>query len=129
LKALEEYKYEVIHRTNAETGHLEFLLFLHPKILQFLSEHPEILHLDCTYSTNKYRLPLLDICGATGQNSTIHISVAILSGEKEVDFVEALTAINQILEKYDSLSTLSYFLTSSLPNYTRIKLIIYIGRA
>ena len=65
-------------------------------MLHFLLEHLEILYLDYTYTTNKYHLPLLNICGAIAQNSTISIGVAPLSSKKKEYFLEALTYINQI---------------------------------
>ena len=45
------------------------VLFAHPDSLVYLRAYPEVLLLDCTYKTNKYGMPLLDMIGidATGR--------------------------------------------------------------
>jgi len=49
-------------------------------------EHPDVVLADCTYKTNQYKLPLLQLLGASGNNQTFQIATALLSGEKEEDF-------------------------------------------
>jgi hypothetical protein len=39
------------------------VIFAHPKSLEYLKAYPDIVILDYTYKTNKYRMPLLDIVG------------------------------------------------------------------
>ena len=40
--------------------------------------------IDCTYETNWYKLPLLDIVGQTNTKSTFHIGFGLLAAEDEV---------------------------------------------
>ena len=44
-----------------EDGRVTTVLFAHPDSLANLQAYPDTLLLDCTYKTNKYRMPLLDI--------------------------------------------------------------------
>ena len=46
-----------------ESGRVVAVLFAHPQSLGYLKLYPEVLLLDCTYKTNKYKMPLLDIVG------------------------------------------------------------------
>ncbi len=73
-------------------------MFLHPKQLENLTRHPEITYFDCTYSTNKYKLPLLDICGVTAQNTTIQLGIALMSGEKKEDYIEVFQDLKSIFK-------------------------------
>ena len=62
-------------------------------------EHPDILHFNYTYSTNKYKLLLLDICGVTAQNTTIQVGIALMSGEKKEDFMEVFQDLDTIFKQ------------------------------
>jgi hypothetical protein len=46
--------------------------------------------LDCTYKTNRFNMPLLNICGVTGNNKTPQFALCFLSSEKEEDYQWAL---------------------------------------
>lgn len=52
----QEYIFEF---TLDQENNLDFLFFAHPLSLSMLRKNPEILLLDATYKTNKYRMPLL----------------------------------------------------------------------
>jgi hypothetical protein len=54
-----------------ESGHLERLAYIHPKSLILWKQNPDILLLDCTYKTNRFNMPLLNICAITGNNMVI----------------------------------------------------------
>jgi hypothetical protein len=67
LKKLEfHFRYSV----NEEDNSLEKLLIIHPKSIELLRRHPDVVLLDCTYKTNKYNLPLVNIAAASGMNTT-----------------------------------------------------------
>ena len=51
---------------------------------KFLECFLEALIIDCTYKTNWYKLPLLDIVGQTNTNSTFYIGFGLLAAEDEV---------------------------------------------
>ena len=44
-------------------GRVTAVLFAHPESIAHLQAYPDVLLLDCTYKTNKYGMPLLDIIG------------------------------------------------------------------
>jgi hypothetical protein len=46
------------------------LFFAYPKLIELLKQNPNILLLDCIYKTNRFNMPLLNICGVTGNNIT-----------------------------------------------------------
>ena len=62
------------------------VLFAHPDSLVYLRAYPEVLLLDCTYKTNKYGMPLLDIIGIDATRRSFCIAFAFLSGETEEDY-------------------------------------------
>ena len=43
--------------------------------------------MDCTYKTNKYKIPLLVIIGSTSLNSNFYIAFAFIEKEEEEDFM------------------------------------------
>ncbi|KAL7755655.1 hypothetical protein ACKLNR_014182 [Fusarium oxysporum f. sp. zingiberi] len=81
-----------------ETGRVTVVLFAHPESLGYLKLYPEVLLLDCTYKTNKYKMPLLDIVGVDACQSSFCIAFAFLGGEEEEDFVWALGRLRQVYE-------------------------------
>jgi len=44
---------------------IQYLFFAHQKQVEMQLANPDVLMMDCTYRTNKYRLPLLHILGCT----------------------------------------------------------------
>ena len=42
--------------------------------------------MDCTYKTNQFHLPLLDILGSTGLNNSFYAGFVFLSSETEEDY-------------------------------------------
>ncbi|KAJ3454421.1 hypothetical protein MRS44_018315 [Fusarium solani] len=81
-----------------ETGRVTAVLFAHPQSLGYLKSYPEVLLLDCTYKTNKYRMSLLDIVGVDACQYSFCIAFAFLGGEEEEDFVWALGRLRHMYE-------------------------------
>jgi hypothetical protein len=44
-------------------GHIAMLFVANIRSVSYLNQHPNILLLDCTYKTNKFDMPLLNILG------------------------------------------------------------------
>src|SRR5689334_12101855 len=82
-------------------GRVTAVLFAHPTSLGYLNAYPELLLLDCTYKTNKYKMPLLDMIGADACQRSFCIAFAFLSGEDEDDYIWALDQLQSIYELYD----------------------------
>lgn len=81
-----------------EDGRVTAVLFAHPQSLAYLKCYPDLLILDCTYKTNKYKMPLLDIVGVDACQRSFCIAFAFLSGEDEGDYVWALDRLRSMYE-------------------------------
>ena len=55
--------------------------------------------MDCTYKTNRFHLPLLDIVGSTGLNTTFYAGYVFLAEESEQDYYWALNELKVIMQK------------------------------
>ncbi|KAG5976303.1 hypothetical protein E4U58_005108, partial [Claviceps cyperi] len=66
---------EVIHVIETdEQMHIVRLFTADRKMLPLLKPCYEILLFDCTYKTNKFKMPLLNIVAASAMNSTIQVA-------------------------------------------------------
>ena len=83
-------------------GRVTAVLFAHPDSLAYLQAYPDLLFLDCTYKTNKYGMPLLDMIGVDACQRSLCIAFAFLSGETEEDYIWAL---DQLRSMYELCST------------------------
>lgn len=61
-----------------------------------LKANHDILVMDCTYKTNKYKMPLLIISGQTALNTTFYVGFAFMSREKIYDYVWVLTQLKTL---------------------------------
>ena len=71
---------------------------MHPDSLEILRKNHDCMLLDCTYKTNRYNLPLLNIVGCTSQGTTFQIAVMLLKGEKEEDYYHAMQTLRTWFE-------------------------------
>ncbi|KAL9560692.1 hypothetical protein ACKAV7_015183 [Fusarium commune] len=83
-------------RIRLEEGTVTAVLFAHPKSLAYLKSYTEVLILDCTYKTNKYKMPLLNAIGVDACQRSFCISFAFLSSEEEEDYNWALAQLRSI---------------------------------
>ena len=67
-------------------GRVMAILFAHLKSVGYLQAYPDILILDCTYKTNKYRMLLLDIIGVDACQRSFCIAFTFLNSESESDY-------------------------------------------
>ncbi|KAL2886392.1 mutator-like element transposase [Ceratocystis lukuohia] len=92
----EGFRYQV--RVNSE-NHLTALFFAHPDSIAYLQENPDVLLLDCTYKTNQYAMPLLDMIGVDSSQKSFFIAFAFLSGETEDDYLWALQHLKSLYQQ------------------------------
>ena len=85
---------------NPITHQLEFLFFCQKSSQQILKINYEVLILDATYKTNKYKLPLLVITGVTALNTSFYVAFAFMKSEHTPDYV---WVIEQLKELYNEL--------------------------
>jgi len=62
------------------------LMLVHQKSVEIIRQNYDILLLDCTYKTNRYRMPLLNLIGVTSLHTTINLGFVFMHREKEVDY-------------------------------------------
>ena len=74
------------------------LFFADKNSIDLLRRWPDVFVLDCTYKTNEYNLPVLNIVAASCLNKTIQVGICFLSGESENDFTWAVQALRRFLE-------------------------------
>jgi histone-lysine N-methyltransferase SETD2 len=98
LGKLCEHNYIEWHRSCDTTDRVKDLFFAHPISIDILRAFPQVLIMDCTYKTNRYRLPLLEIVGVTSTNLTFSVALAYLEGESEGNYTWALSRLKTILE-------------------------------
>ena len=88
------WAYEFRQDSDARVTELICILDISRK---FLVCFLEALIIDCTYKTNRYKLPLLDIVGQTNTNSTFHIGFGLLAAEDEFHYSWAIRSMRTLL--------------------------------
>lgn len=60
--------------------------------------------MDCTYKTNEFEMPLLNVVGVTGMNTTIHLAHTFMAGQATADYEWRITQLKQVLESEQFVS-------------------------
>jgi MULE transposase domain len=97
FQQLQTHDYNYRWRTD-DIGHVTHLFFIHPRSLEMLREYPDLLLLDCTYKTNKFKMPLLNIVGVTSLNTTFHAAFCFIRKEENGDYLWALQQLKDCLQ-------------------------------
>ena len=92
-KLLTEKHYVYFDRSDLETDHLIDIMWSHPESSVLCKCFPSILLLDCTYKTNRYNMPLLEMVGMTSTGRTFSIAHAFLAHEREENYEWVLTKL------------------------------------
>ncbi|XP_012844895.1 PREDICTED: protein FAR1-RELATED SEQUENCE 5-like [Erythranthe guttata] len=95
---LSENNYFEYHIYLEETGEVMDLLWTHPTCIKLACSYPYVLVMDCTYKTNIYGLPFLEIVGITSTNKTFSVAFAYLRAEKIDNYVWALKSLAKVME-------------------------------
>ena len=77
------------------------IFFAHPQSLKLLKNYPDVLLLDCTYKTTRFKLPLLNIVGCTCTHDTFYVAFCYMKQETEEDYIWALEQLKDILQQPD----------------------------
>ena len=85
---------------NVATQRLEYLFFVWKSSQLILELNCEVLILDATYKTNKYKLPLLVITGVTALNTSFYLGFAFMKAEYTSDYTWVM---GQVRALYDRL--------------------------
>ena len=78
---------------------LAAIFFAHPDSIAYLQQNPDVLLLDCTYKTNRYAMPLLDMIGVDSSQKSFCIAFAFLSGETEDDYAWAFQHLRSLYQQ------------------------------
>jgi hypothetical protein len=89
LAELREDSFANNYETDME-GHLTKLFFASPHSLAMFKRYPEVLILDCTYKTNRFKFPLLNMVAVNELGQTFYVAFTFLRSESENDFRWAL---------------------------------------
>jgi hypothetical protein len=63
---------------------------------RYLKAYPDLLFLDCTYKTNKYGMPLLNMININACQQSFCIAFAFLNSEAKQDFIWALDRLRSL---------------------------------
>ena len=85
---------------DSRSQRLRSMFFCQKSQQEMLKLNFEVLILDATYKTNRYRLPLLVITGVTALNTSFYAGFAFMSAEHTADYEWVL---QQLMELYDEL--------------------------
>ena len=80
-----------------DENRLKCLFWAHPTAVQLTRRYHSVFLLDCTYKTNQFRLPLLNIVGVAPTNDTFFSCFCLLSGETLDDYSWALHTFRRLL--------------------------------
>ena len=70
-----------------------------PVSIKLLHRNSDLILFDCTYKTNVYNRPVLNICATAGSNATMQAGVALMFEEKESDYCWVLGMFRELLEQ------------------------------
>ena len=108
-------------------SHMSSLFFAHPQSLTLAKRFPTTFILDCTYKTNKFRMPLLHIIGINSSNKSFSIALCFMPAEKKDNYAWALEQLfipfNQISPSVlltDNKQALINAITKVFPNSTHL---------
>ena len=83
------------------TNRLLCLLIVPQSGLELYSQFPQVFLGDCTFKTNRFNLPLFNICGATHTRKTFQLAAAFINKEDCETNAWVLDQLTQILERHN----------------------------
>nr|XP_043620091.1 PKS-NRPS hybrid synthetase cheA-like [Erigeron canadensis] len=86
------FVYDILHD---QQGRIASLFIVHPLSAKLAKTFSNIFLMDCTYKTNKYNMPLLDIIGVSCFNTSFYSGFAFLEKEDEESYAWALSAFKK----------------------------------
>ncbi|XP_052175667.1 protein FAR1-RELATED SEQUENCE 5-like [Diospyros lotus] len=96
MKKLRECNYVEWHRTDGSNC-ITDLFWAHPMSIDLLKIFPHVLIMDCTYKTNRYRYPLLEIVGVTSTELTFPVAFVFMNHEYEDNYTWAMERLKNVM--------------------------------
>ena len=102
VERLSDLGWKYKFRMDADNNVTDFV-FMPPDGLTTFQDFPSTLFMDCTYRTNKAKLPLLQVVGMTNTEtaSTFALGFALLSSEKQDSYTWALQWMATCIDESD----------------------------
>jgi hypothetical protein len=75
------FRYEL-----SEERRIRSFFFVPNEASGVLVKHPDVLIIDCTYKTNLYNLPMVDMVGATANGTSFQVAIGLVANEDERSF-------------------------------------------
>ncbi|KAL8488206.1 hypothetical protein ACS0TY_024479 [Phlomoides rotata] len=97
MQKLEDNDYFFHHRRCEMTNVVKDRFFAHSESVALLHAFPDILLMDCTYKTNRYKLPLLEIVGVTSTCKTFSIAFTYMKSECADNYLWACDLLKKIM--------------------------------
>ena len=92
IKALSDYssdnpklKYYFAYKED-NSNYVKYLFFTYLELIKFLQKNPNILLLNYTYKTNKFKMPFLYIVGVSSTKQNFKLAYYFLPGKTEVNY-------------------------------------------
>ena len=88
---LAKHNYIEWHKNCEDSETVTDLIWTHPSSLDLLCAFPHVLIMDCTYKTNCYHMPLVEIVGVTSTDMIFFVCFVYLHAEREENYAWALS--------------------------------------
>lgn len=76
-----------VHKVSTDSeGTIKGLFCAHPGSIKLVQTFHQVVFIDATYKTNKYRYPLLHACGMAATNQSFSIGLVFMENETEEDY-------------------------------------------
>ena len=97
VRELEARKIRHFYRQNQ--GHISAILWTLPWCEEMWRKNAEVMIIDNTYKTNRFKLPFLNICGISNISMTFNIAFALISKEDEEAYLWALERLDDLAKE------------------------------
>jgi histone-lysine N-methyltransferase SETD2 len=67
-------------------GHITHFFIAPRASICLFKAHPDVMLMDCTYKTNRFNMPMFNICGVTNIRKTFQVATVFLDSKKEEKF-------------------------------------------
>jgi len=105
MMLLERDKYIHWHRVHESSRVVSDVFWTHPDSLKLLNAFSNVLLMDTTYKTNKYRLPLLEVVGVTSIGLTFSAAFVLMATKRQNNFIWALQRLRGLFLRQDVYPT------------------------
>jgi hypothetical protein len=104
ITMLQSKQYVYWHRRHENSDNVKDIFWTHPDAIRLLNTFPFVLVIGCTYKTNRFQVPLLEIVGVTSTELTFTVAFAFLDSVRIDNFTWALQKLRGLFLRDDSIS-------------------------